>query len=195
MIFIKTYNFDYKYNNKKHKYSIDINMDLFKEGADSLLFIDKAYECIAQIRMDDFSIILRPTPSCRLVNNSTFETYTNSIPEYIKQLLNINAEFNLNKNNIDIIERNYFEFVICKETNNILQESSLEFHKTLTYLDSSLDSFISELNSIAIYFIQEDFLSEITEEIFEEIICYANDDFDDFDDLPTSEMIYFQNII
>lgn len=189
LIKFKTYNFSYFFNNTNHKYSIDVDFDAFKPGVDSLYFINQPDLCIAQISINDFTIILRPVGSCTLVDEQQGKIYNNSLPSFIYPLLDVDCEYNLSKLGISILERNHFEYVVCKKEKSSLKEYSLEFHKHLTTLDSSLDSFLEELKSIAIYFIQEDFLS-IFEEDEDFLPCYALDDFEDFNELLSTEVIY-----
>lgn len=191
----KTYNFNYFFNNKQHNFTIEVNLDSFKPGADALYFINTPYECIAQISIDDFCIVLRPTPNSILIDNKEGKTYKNFIPENFKDLLDINAEYNLNKHSISILERNCFEYVVCKKIDNYFNEYSLDFHKNLTVLDSSLDNFIEELRSIAIYFIQEDLSSDIFEAEDNLEIKFSIDDFENYQELPSTELVYFDSYI
>lgn len=187
----KTYNFNYKFNNTLYNYSIIVDLSLFKEGADSLFFINKPHACLAQIIIEDFSILLRPIGNCILIDEHQGKTYTTKLPEYLYDLLDINAEYNLNNIGISILERNHFEFILCKNEDEKLKEYSIDFHKHLIALDSSLEAFIEELKSTAIFFIQEDFLNSFNESHDEDFIpCYAFDDFEDFTETPSSEVFY-----
>lgn len=194
-LILKTYTFNYFFNQKQNNFTIEINLDYFKPGADALQFINSPYVCIAQISIGDFCIILRPTPNCLLIDHKEGKKYINFIPDDIKKFLDINAEYNLNKHSIDILERNYFEYVVCKQFGDSFNEYSLELHKNLTTLDSSLENFIEELKSMAIYFIQEDMSNDIFEE--EEVldIEFSIDDFDNYQEPPSTEYIQFNNII
>lgn len=192
----KTYNFSYKFKNTSYNYSITIDLSLFKEGADALFFINKPNACLAQITIGDFSIILRPIGNCLLIDEHQGKTYNNTLPDYLYDLLDINAEYNLDNIGISVLERNHFEFILCKNENDLLKEYSIDFHKHLTCLDSSLESFIEELKSTAIFFIQEDFLSSFDDSSDEDFIpCYALDDFEDFTETPSTEVLYSSPII
>ena len=187
----KTYQFSYNFKNKVYSYSIQINFDVFKAGADALYFINKPNSCIAQISIEDFSILLKPVGSCILIDEQQGKTYNNFLPEYIYDLLDINAEYNLNKLDISVVERNHFEYILYKKENTFLKEYSLDFHKHIVALDSSLDSFIEELKSIAIFFIQEDFVNlydESEDEYF--LPSYAIDDFENFTESLNTEIAY-----
>lgn len=187
----KTYNFKYKFKNTWYNYSITIDTSLFKEGADSLFFINKPNVCLAQITIGEFSILLRPVGNCLLVDEHQGKTYNNTLPEFLYDLLDINAEYNLDNIGISILERNHFEFILCKKEDDLLKEYSIDFHKHLICLDSSLESFIEELKSTAIFFIQEDFLSSFEESPDEDFNpCYALDDFEDFTESPPTEVFY-----
>lgn len=187
----KTYNFNYTFNNTVYTYSITVDLSLFKEGADALFFIDKPNTCLAHINIGDFSILLRPVGNCLLIDEHQGKTYNNKLPDFLLDLLDINAEYNLDNIGISILERNHFEFILCKKEDDLFKEYSVDFHKHLTYLDSSLESFIEELKSTAIFFIQEDFLTSFDEDCSEDFLpSYALDDFELFTESPSTEIIY-----
>ena len=179
---IKEYN--YKFNNKIHKYTIEINTDEFIPGADSLAYLNNPETCIASIDIYDYKIIFKPTATSLIVHEDTEETYIDSIPEFLLHLLDINAELNLNNLGYIIEMRNHFEYILCKKEGDLYIEHTLDFHKDIQVLDSSVDSFLEELKTMAIFFIQGDYLDSI-QDIYEDegyLPPLASDDFDSFCD-------------
>lgn len=176
--------FNYNFNNMLHKYSIEIDTDVFLPGADSLAYINNSDVCIAIIDIYDCKIVLKPIGSSYLVHSNTEEIYVDYIPQYLQPLLNKNAEFELNNLGIIIEERNHFEYLLYKKVNGLYREYPLEFHKPLNVLDSTLDSFIEELKTIAIFFIQGDYLDSMDDYYEEEgyLPPLASDDFESFCD-------------
>lgn len=180
----------YKFNNKVHVYYIYINEAIFKPGASSLAYINISNTPIAAIFIEDYSIIFQATDNCLLIDNIHYESYTSFIPERFIDLLDINAESNLSKLNISIEEKNQFEFVVYKKDGELYKEHPLELHKQFEFLDSSLDSFIEELKSSAIFFIQGDYINYL-DDFFDTDNWYlpplADDDFENFSDYTVHE--------
>lgn len=156
-----TKNYMYRFNNKIHNFKIEINTDNFLPGSDSLAYVNNSEYYIASIDINDYKIILKATETSFIVNENTDETYVDFIPEFLTHLLDRNAELNLNKWGYTIEARNHFEYLLFKKEENTYREYSLDFHKTMNVLDSTIDSFFEELKTVAIYFIQGDYLDSI----------------------------------
>lgn len=188
-------NYSYEFNNKVYHYNIEINEEVYIAGADSLAFINLPDTHIAIISIDDYKIILKPVGSSYLIDKIHDKTYINSIPEYLISQLDINAEFNLNNLGIFIEERNHFEYILYKQDGEFFKESSIELHKHVEVLDSNIDSFLEELKTTAIFFIQGDYFHNFDTFLEEEEYFppLAVDEFESFCDYNIKNNILNSN--
>lgn len=150
----KIYHYEYEYNNVKHSYSIEIKD--FIAGRDALAYMDKKDSIIATIEIWDYRIDLLVDGFSTLENLITSEEYIDYIPDFLHEFLDINCEYNLEKQNIVIKERNYFEFFAYRLVSNTLSDVRVEFTKRITCLPNSLESFLEDLKTFVIYLIQSD---------------------------------------